>query len=100
MKIVKWIFFRQSDGGQYTDTLKPKYNSIDLTEVELPESESAHSSSNSHSKNGDGEDANMLLDVSDDNKYGYKLLLTKKKNSFRCATKWSSRKRVKWSFPF
>lgn len=29
----------QSDGSQYSTTLKPKYNSIDLTEVELPESD-------------------------------------------------------------
>lgn len=45
------------------DTLKPKYNSIDLTEVELPEADAVHANSNSHLKNSDGDDANLLLDV-------------------------------------
>lgn len=30
----------QTDGSQYSSTLKPKYNSVDLTEVELPEIDS------------------------------------------------------------
>lgn len=41
------------------DTLKPKYNSIDLTEVELPEKENTI---NKNSK--EDENANFLLDVS------------------------------------
>ena len=49
----------QSDGSQYLDTLKPKYNSIDLTEVELPEVENNYNKSPK-----DEDDTNMLLDVS------------------------------------
>lgn len=45
-----------SDGSQYSTTLKPKYNSIDLTEVELPE---VDPSSNEKLD----ENTNMLLDV-------------------------------------
>lgn len=51
----------QSDGSQYLDTLNPKYNSIDLTEVELPE---VDSNPNNNAPNKEDEDTNMLLDVS------------------------------------
>lgn len=43
------------------DTLKPKYNSIDLTEVELPEMDAGMNSQAHHPK--EEEDTNMLLDV-------------------------------------
>lgn len=46
------------DAGQYLTNLKPKYNSIDLTEVELPETDSAHS------KERENENINYLYDVS------------------------------------
>lgn len=46
---------------QYVNTLQPKYSSIDLTEVELPETEM---SSLAHSDiERENENANMLLDV-------------------------------------
>lgn len=47
----------QSDGGLYVNTLKPTYNSVDLTEVELPDVEST---ANHNSQMRDDDDANML----------------------------------------
>lgn len=47
---------QQSDGQQYIATLKPKYNSIDLIEVELPEIDSVNEKQY--------ENTNMLMDVS------------------------------------
>lgn len=46
-----------TDGGQYSSTLKPKYNTVDLTEVELPEVDI----NNNNEKQE--ENTNYLLDV-------------------------------------
>lgn len=51
----------QSDGSLYVDTLKPTYNSVDLTEVELPEVESKFNH-NGHAR--EDADINSMLDVS------------------------------------
>lgn len=46
---------------QYVNTLQPKYSSIDVTEVELPETDS-NSMTNSDMER-ENENTNMLLDV-------------------------------------
>lgn len=52
----------QDDKLQYVNTLKPKYSSVDLTEVELPEME--NNVNNAHSDvDREDENTNMLLDV-------------------------------------
>lgn len=45
----------------YVDSLKPTYNSVDLTEVELPDVESNF---NHHGHPKEDEDSNMLMIVS------------------------------------
>lgn len=51
----------QTDASQYLDTLRPKYNSVDLTEVELTELEVNKPYGNGNDK--EDEDTSMLLDV-------------------------------------
>lgn len=51
----------QDDKLQYVNKLQPKYSSVDLTEVELPETETGNSG-NGNLERGD-ENAHMLLDV-------------------------------------
>lgn len=46
---------------QYVNTLQPKYSSIDLTEVELPETEANSLAHNDMERENDN--SNMLLDV-------------------------------------
>lgn len=58
---------KQDDKYQYVNTLRPKYSSIDLTEVELPESDIGNHV-NGHIERED-ENVNMLLDVSIANKW-------------------------------
>lgn len=56
-----------TDNSQYITLLKPKYNSIDLTEVELPEidtSSTANSNGNVNNHDRMDENSNMLQDVS------------------------------------
>lgn len=49
---------------QYVNTLKPKYSSVDLTEVELPEMD--YSTTNiQYDEAREDENNNLLLDVSD-----------------------------------
>uniref|UniRef100_A0A336LYX8 CSON005615 protein n=1 Tax=Culicoides sonorensis TaxID=179676 RepID=A0A336LYX8_CULSO len=45
------------DGGEYMNSLKPKYHSIDLTEVELPETDA------NHPKDRENENVNYLYDM-------------------------------------
>lgn len=47
---------------QYVNTLEPKYSSIDLTEVELPETDNIHNANNEMER--DDENTNTLHDVS------------------------------------
>lgn len=61
MYFLKFNFFFQTDASQYLDTLRPKYNSVDLTEVELTELEVNKPYGNGNDK--EDEDTNMLLDV-------------------------------------
>lgn len=58
---IIFVGAQQSDGGLYVNTLKPTYNSVDLTEVELPDVESTLNH-NGHAK--EDEDTNMLMIVS------------------------------------
>lgn len=55
------LFVLQDDKLQYVNTLQPKYSSIDLTEVELPETDT--SSMTNIDMERENENANMLLDV-------------------------------------
>lgn len=54
------------DNSQYITMLKPKYHSIDLTEVELPEIDTSNSVNSANGNNLDrmDENSNMLQDVS------------------------------------
>lgn len=54
------IYNFQSDKYQYVNTLQPKYSSVDLTEVELPEMDTNNANSN---MDREDENTNMLLDV-------------------------------------
>lgn len=47
---------------QYVNNLEPKYSAIDLTEVELPETDSNHNANNEFER--DDENTNTLHDVS------------------------------------
>lgn len=51
----------QDDKSQYVNTLEPKYRNVDVTEVELPETD-VNSMANSDVER-ENENANMLLDV-------------------------------------
>lgn len=53
----------QDDKSQYVNTLQPKYNSVDLTEVELPEMDSNNNGNNNNNNERGDENNNMLLDV-------------------------------------
>lgn len=53
----------QNDESNYLESLKPKYKSTDLTEVELPETEPKKNNNNNVSDKED-ENTNFLLDVS------------------------------------
>lgn len=55
------FFNLQDDKLQYVNTLQPKYSSIDLTEVELPETEANSMTHNDMER--ENENNNMLLDV-------------------------------------
>lgn len=52
----------QNDESNYLESLKPKYKSTDLTEVELPETEPKKNNNNISDK--EDENTNFLLDVS------------------------------------
>lgn len=59
------LSFLQDDKLEYVNTLKPKYSSIDLTEVELPETDV---NNNPHGDiERENENINMLLDVRNSN---------------------------------
>lgn len=51
----------QNDKYQYVNTLQPKYSSVDLTEVELPEMDTNNNANNNMDR--EDENINMLLDV-------------------------------------
>jgi hypothetical protein len=53
-----------SDNAQYNTLLKPRYNSIDLTELELPEIELSANSNNGNQHDRIDENNNYLQDVS------------------------------------
>lgn len=61
MRIYNVLFF-QNDESNYLESLKPKYKSTDLTEVELPETEPKKNNNNISDK--EDENTNFLLDVS------------------------------------
>lgn len=62
--LVKLTLFSipQNDESNYLESLKPKYKSTDLTEVELPETEPKKNNNNISDK--EDENTNFLLDVS------------------------------------
>lgn len=47
---------------QYVNNLEPKYSAIDLTEVELPETDNNHNANSEYER--DDENTNTLHDVS------------------------------------
>lgn len=60
--ITIFSFYLQNDESNYLESLKPKYKSTDLTEVELPETEPKKNNNNISDK--EDENTNFLLDVS------------------------------------
>lgn len=57
-----FLCYFQDDKLQYVNTLQPKYSTIDLTEVELPEMDTNHNGNDDDVERED-ENSNMLLDV-------------------------------------
>lgn len=53
----------QDDKLQYVNTLQPKYSSIDVSEVELPESDANTMANSDMERERMDENTNMLLDV-------------------------------------